>query len=107
MARERWDAALTFPERPRTAAGGPAETISERRHSMRRFILAMCFAGQAWPAAAQTTDAGFADALSTSMASVAKAMHATIRRNLADAAVSMPASEYDFKPTPDVRSFAQ
>ena len=36
--------------------------------------------------AAQTTDAGFNEALSASMASVVKAMHATIRRNLAEAA---------------------
>jgi len=74
---------------------------------MRRSILALCFAGLASAAAAQTTDAGFADALSTSMATVVKSMHATIRRNLADAANAMTASEYDFKPTPDVRSFGQ
>ena len=34
-------------------------------------------------------------------------MHATIRRNLAEAAEIMPADEYSFKPTPEVRSFAQ
>lgn len=56
---------------------------------------------------AQTTDAGFADALSPSMASVVKAMHATIRRNLADAADAMPPGDYAFKATPAVRSFAQ
>jgi uncharacterized damage-inducible protein DinB len=56
---------------------------------------------------AQTTDAGFNEALSPSMAAVVKAMHATIRRNLAEAAQSMPAEEYSFKPTPQVRSFAE
>jgi len=57
--------------------------------------------------AAQTTDAGFNEALSGSMASVVKAMHATIRQNLAEAAASMPAEEYSFKATPQVRSFGE
>jgi uncharacterized damage-inducible protein DinB len=39
-----------------------------------------------------------------SMASVVKSMHATIQRDLAEAAQSMPADEYSFKPTPAVRS---
>jgi uncharacterized damage-inducible protein DinB len=56
---------------------------------------------------AQTTDAGFDKALSPSLAAVAKSMHATIRRNLAEAAEAMPAEDYGFKPTPQVRSFAQ
>src|SRR5215217_8881825 len=34
-------------------------------------------------------------------------MHATIRRDLAEAAESMPAEDYAFKPTPEVRSFAE
>ena len=34
-------------------------------------------------------------------------MHLTIRRNLAEAAENMPADEYAFKPTPEVRSFGQ
>jgi hypothetical protein len=34
-------------------------------------------------------------------------MHATIRRNLAEAAESVPAEEYAFKPTPQVRSFGE
>jgi uncharacterized damage-inducible protein DinB len=59
------------------------------------------------PSAAQTTGAGYADALSPSLASVAKAMHATIRGNLAQAAEAMPAEEYEFRPTPEVRTFAQ
>jgi uncharacterized damage-inducible protein DinB len=57
-------------------------------------------------ARAQTTDAGF-DSLSSSMSAVAREMHASIRRNLAEAAASMPADEYSFKPTPQVRSFAE
>jgi uncharacterized damage-inducible protein DinB len=57
--------------------------------------------------AAQTTDAGFNEALSGSIASGVKNMHATIRQNLADAAQSMPAEDYTFKPTPQVRSFAE
>jgi uncharacterized damage-inducible protein DinB len=56
---------------------------------------------------AQTTDGGFADALSPSMAAVVKAMHATIRRNIAEAAEAMPAADYAFKATPQVRSFAE
>jgi uncharacterized damage-inducible protein DinB len=59
------------------------------------------------PAAAQTSDGGFDEVASTSMAAVAKGMHATIRRNLAEAAESMPAEEYAFKPTPAVRSFGE
>jgi uncharacterized damage-inducible protein DinB len=34
-------------------------------------------------------------------------MHATIRRDLAEAAAAMPAEDYAFKPTPEVRSFAE
>jgi uncharacterized damage-inducible protein DinB len=59
------------------------------------------------PAAAQTTDAGYWDALTPSMASIAKAMHASIRRNLAEAAERMPEESFAFKPTPEVRSFAE
>lgn len=57
-------------------------------------------------ASAQTTDAGY-DTLSPSLARVAKTMNATIRRNLADAAEEMPAEEYAFRPTPQVRTFGQ
>src|SRR6266571_2679236 len=74
---------------------------------VRPLILAICFCGSSSPIAAQTTDAGFGDALSPSMAAVVKSMHATIRRNLADAAENMPAAEYAFKPTPQVRTFGQ
>lgn len=55
---------------------------------------------------AQTTGAGY-NALTASLAADAKTMHATIRRNLADAAQAMPAEEYSFRATPDVRTFAQ
>ena len=55
---------------------------------------------------AQTTGAGY-DALTSSLAANAKTMHTTIRRNLAEAAQAMPADEYLFRPTPDVRTFAQ
>jgi hypothetical protein len=41
------------------------------------------------------------------MAASVKAMHATIRRDLADAADALPAADFGFKPTPEVRSFAQ
>jgi len=58
-------------------------------------------------AAAQTSDGGFDKALSPSLAATAKTMHATIRRDLAEAADAMPAADFSFKPTPDVRSFAQ
>jgi uncharacterized damage-inducible protein DinB len=56
---------------------------------------------------AQTTGAGYADALTPSMATVAKAMHATIRRDIAESAQNMPADEYSFRPTPESRTFAQ
>jgi uncharacterized damage-inducible protein DinB len=74
----------------------------------RLLMLAFVFAYVTLPAApAQTTDAGYADALSPSLAGVAKAMHATIRRNLAEAAENVPADEYAFRPTPQVRTFGQ
>lgn len=58
-------------------------------------------------AVAQTTDGGYAEALSPSLAASIKAMHATIRRDLFDASQVMSGEEYAFKPTPQVRSFAQ
>lgn len=57
-------------------------------------------------ASAQTTGAGY-DALTQSLAGVARTMHTTIRRNIAEAAEAMPADEYAFRPTPQVRTFAQ
>ena len=81
---------------------------------MRRFVsialLMACtalIASTAAPAAAQTSDGGADEVLSTSMAASLKAMHQIIRRNLAEAAAAMPAEEYTFKPTPQVRSFAE
>jgi len=74
-----------------------------------RHILAAAIAVHALSAAAyaQTSDGGFDKLLSPSTASSAKAMFATIRRDLADAADAMPAEDFGFKPTPEVRSFAQ
>jgi uncharacterized damage-inducible protein DinB len=74
---------------------------------MRAVGLAVAFVIVSLPAFAQTTDAGYGEALSPSMAAVAKAMHATIRRNLAEAAASVPADEFGFKPTAQVRSFGE
>jgi uncharacterized damage-inducible protein DinB len=73
----------------------------------RSMLLVFMMASVAVRAAAQTTDAAFWTALSPSMASVAKTMHSTIRRNLAEAAEVMPASDYSFKPDADARTFAQ
>ena len=73
----------------------------------RQVLVALCLLGMADAAGAQTTDGGFAEALSPSMAAVVKAMHATIRRNIAEAAEIMPAGDYAFKATPQVRSFAE
>ncbi|HMF93712.1 MAG TPA: DinB family protein [Vicinamibacterales bacterium] len=74
-----------------------------------RHALAVVIALHALCAAAyaQTSDGGFDKALSPSLAASAKAMHATIRRDIAEAADAMPAEDFGFKPTPDVRSFAQ
>ena len=74
-----------------------------------RHVLAAAIAVHTFGAAAyaQTSDGGFDKLLSTSLAASAKAMHATIRRDLADAAEVLSADDYAFKPTPEVRSFAQ
>ena len=74
---------------------------------VRGLILSAFLASLAIPASAQTTDAGADASLSPSLAAVAKSMHATIRRNIAEAAENMPAEEYAFKPTPQVRSFGE
>jgi uncharacterized damage-inducible protein DinB len=73
----------------------------------RTLVLTIMLGAGSAAASAQTTGAGYADALSPSLAKVATAMHATIRRNLAEAAASMPADEYSFRPTADMRTFAQ
>ena len=75
---------------------------------LRLLMLALVFGYVTLPAvSAQTTDAGYDGELSPSLASDAQAMHAAIRRNLAEAAESMPAKEYAFRPTPELRSFGQ
>jgi uncharacterized damage-inducible protein DinB len=74
---------------------------------LRRILFSICLIGVSAPVTAQTTDGGFGEVASPSMAAVVKSMHATIRRNLAEAAERMPADEYAFKPSPEVRSFAQ
>jgi uncharacterized damage-inducible protein DinB len=75
---------------------------------LRLLILGCVFAYVTLPAAsAQTTDGGYADELSPSLAGSAKAMHAMIRRDLAEAAENMPADEYAFRPTPQIRTFGQ
>jgi uncharacterized damage-inducible protein DinB len=73
----------------------------------RTVALSLCLAGLTLPADAQTTDAGFWEALSPSMATMTMTMHGTIRRNLAEAAEAMTADDYGFKPTPQVRSFSE
>ena len=72
----------------------------------RNTLFTIALVSLSLPAAAQTTDAGI-DVLSASMAATAKAMHTSIRRNLVEAAESMSADEYAFKPTPQVRSFGE
>jgi uncharacterized damage-inducible protein DinB len=73
----------------------------------RVFVMLICLAGVSAAALAQTSDGGFDAELSTSLAASSRAMHATIRRNLAEAAESMPAQDYAFKPAPQVRSFGE
>jgi len=70
-------------------------------------LIPLCLVGLTLPAGAQTTDAGFWEALSPSMATMTKTMHGTIRRNIAEAAAAMTADDYGFKPTPQVRSFSE
>lgn len=70
-------------------------------------IATICLLGLSSAAAAQTTDGGYVDTLSTSTAAVIRTMHATIRRNLAESAAAMRAEDYGFRPTPEVRTFGQ
>jgi uncharacterized damage-inducible protein DinB len=74
---------------------------------LRIVTVSIVLLGPALPVVGQTTGAGYADALSPSLASVASAMHSTIRRDIAESAEQMPANEYAFRPTPEVRTFAQ
>jgi hypothetical protein len=71
------------------------------------FMIAVAVHALSAAAYAQTSDGGFDKLLSPSLAATATAMHATIRRDIADAADAMPAEDFAFKPTPEVRSFAQ
>jgi len=72
-----------------------------------RPILLLALTCCSGAALAQTTDGGYADALSPSLAASIQAMHATIRRDLLESSQGMPAEEYPFKPSTEVRSFAQ
>jgi len=74
---------------------------------MRTFIFSLCLAAVPLTANAQTSDGGFGEIASMSMASVTKSMHTIIRRNIVEAAEKVPAADYAFKPTPEVRSFGQ
>jgi uncharacterized damage-inducible protein DinB len=75
---------------------------------LRLLMLVLVFAYVTLPAAwAQTTDAGYPVELSPSLSNSTKAMHAMIGRNLAEAAANMPADEYAFRPTPELRTFGQ
>jgi uncharacterized damage-inducible protein DinB len=57
--------------------------------------------------AAQTSDGGVGAALTPSTATSTNNMHMTIRRDLLESAEAMPAADYAFKPTPQIRSFAE
>ena len=61
----------------------------------------------ALPAAAQTTDSGFGELASPSMAAVSTGCTRTSAAIWSEAAEAMPAGDYAFKPTPEVRSFGE
>jgi hypothetical protein len=71
---------------------------------MRSLITGFLLVWVVTPVMAQTSDGNYYDVFSPSTASVVKLMHTTIQRNLAEAAESMPAEAYSFKPTPQVRA---
>jgi uncharacterized damage-inducible protein DinB len=73
---------------------------------LRFLVLAVVLTAVPSSVVAQTSDSGAADVLSPSTAASLQAMHGTIRRNLAEAAAAMPAEDYAFKPTAEMRSFA-
>jgi DinB superfamily len=97
---------LMDPTRPQPAAARVLASNSPRA-KMTRLLAVIVGLFLAGAATAQTTDAVFGEALSPSMAAVVNARHATIGRNLAEAAENMPADEYAFRPTPLVRSFGE
>ena len=73
----------------------------------RALMIVALFTITATPTLAQTTDGGADQSLSPSLAASVKAMHGIIRRNLAEAAAAMPAADFAFKPTPQVRSYGE
>lgn len=72
-----------------------------------RVLLAIGLLAVSSTVSAQTSDGGYWVALSPSTAASVRNMHATIRRNLFEAAESMPPADYAFKPTREVRSFGE
>jgi uncharacterized damage-inducible protein DinB len=82
-------------------------TVDNKGDEMRLLVFVTVMLAATRPALAQTSDAGFWTMLSPSLANTAKVMHASIRRNLLEAAEQMPAADYAFKPAPEVRTFAQ
>ena len=83
-------------------------TLKGDDRMLRLLGLVLVFAYVTLPvASAQTTDSGYPDELSPSLAASAKAMHAMIHRDIAEVAENMPADEYTFRPTPQVRTFGQ
>jgi uncharacterized damage-inducible protein DinB len=70
-------------------------------------LLLLCALAVPSVAAAQTSDGGVGAALSPSTAASLNNMHMTIRRDLLEAAEAMPGADYAFKPTPQIRSFAE
>jgi uncharacterized damage-inducible protein DinB len=106
--RLRVTAACAVSFAPRlTPPDGAAGPVYDPAMITRTVLLSLCLIGLALPAGAQTTDAGFWEVLSPSMVTMTKTMHGTIRRNLAEAAEAMTVEDYTFKPTPQVRSFAE
>jgi DinB superfamily len=87
---------------------GRLSTICGKLRSMRLPLLILA-AVLATPSvsSAQTSDGGVGAALSPSMAASLNNMHMTIRRDLIEAAEAMPAADFAFKPTPQVRSFGE
>ena len=64
----------------------------------RTLVITLALGCVTLPAAAQTV---------SSLAGSVKVMHGMVAQNLVAAAEKMPEAEYPFKPTPDVRSFAE
>jgi uncharacterized damage-inducible protein DinB len=74
---------------------------------MRLCLLVLSLTVLSTPLHGQTTGSGYSGALTPSLAHAANAMHATIRRNIEDAARAMPPAAYAFRPTAETRTFAQ